>query len=394
MLRSAAPLLLALLVSNTAQAAIADTVARLGGADGVVLVVDSAGQVLASHNEGKVFTPASTLKVMTTLLAAEHLGLDNRFETDFFVVDDLLLVRGKGDPYLVSEELDAVAAELAPKLKGIELAGVAVDDSWFEAGIVVPGVTSTTEPYDALNSATAVNFNTIHVVVKGGVVSSAEEQTPLTPLATEVAKRQGVQGTNRINIGKSPQDSRRYAAELIAAKLRGVGVAVGSKVGDGAVPEGAVPLHTHQNSRTIGEVCAAMLYYSNNYIANQVFLAVGAAVQGAPASLDKSVAVSAAFVESHPGLKGFVMVEGSGISYNNQATSAAFAHALELFEPHKALLRVQHDAASKTGTLTVTKSVVGYADTKEHGMVRFVVSLNGAGSQRRWDIVQAVQSEL
>ncbi len=394
MLRSAAALLLFLLFAPPAQAGLGETVARLGGTNGVVYVVDAEGAVLATHNGDKSFTPASTLKVMTTLLAAEHLGLENRFETEFHLIEDTLLVRGKGDPFLVSEELDVVAADLAKKLEGKELKGVAIDDGWFATGIKIPGVTSTTEPYDALNSATAVNFNTINVIVKGGKVASAEEQTPLTPLATEVAKRQGVQGTNRINIGKSPKDSRRYAAELIAAKLRAAGVTVGAEVSDGAVPEDAEPLHVHQNSRTIGEVCAAMLYYSNNYIANQVFLAVGAAVRGAPASLDKSVEVSVAFIEANPGLEGFVMVEGSGISYTNQATSAAFAHALELFEPHKALLRVRHDSPHKTGTLKVTKSVVGYAETKEHGVVRYVVSLDGAGSQRRWDIVQALQREL
>jgi serine-type D-Ala-D-Ala carboxypeptidase/endopeptidase (penicillin-binding protein 4) len=393
-LRSAAALLLFLLAMPTAHAEIGETVARLGGAAGVVYVVDSKGEVLAAHNDHKTFTPASTLKVMTTLLAAEHLGLESRFETEFHLVEDTLLVRGKGDPFLVSEELDVVAAELAKKLEGVELKAVAIDDSWFTSGIKIPGVTGTTEPYDALNSATAVNFNTINVIVKGGTVASAEDQTPLTPLATEVAKRQGVQGTNRINIGKSPEDSRRYAAELIAAKLRAAGVTVGAEVADGAVPEGAEPLHIHQNSRTIGEVCAAMLYYSNNYIANQVFLAVGAAVKGAPASLDKSVEVSVAFIAANPGLEGFAMVEGSGISYTNQATSTAFAHALLLFEPHKALLRVRHDSPSKTGTLKVTKSVVGYTDTKEHGVVRYVVSLDGAGSQRRWDIVQALQREL
>jgi len=387
-------LILLFLTASTAHAGIQETVAKLGGSAGVVYVVDAKGQVLAAHNEDRSFTPASTLKVVTTLLAAEHLGLDNHFETDLYVVEDQLVVRGKGDPFLVSEELDLLAAALAPKLEGQTLKGVVIDDSWFVEGITIPGVTSTTEPYDALNSATAVNFNTINVVVKSGAVSSAEEQTPLTALAKEVALREGVQGKNRINIGKSNADAQRYAGELIAAKLRAAGVTIGDAVTSGHAPADSPPLHTHQNSRTIGEVCGAMLYYSNNYIANQVFLAVGAAVKGAPANLDKSVEVANAYIAAHPELTGIEMVEGSGISYKNQATSAAFAAALALFEPHKALLRVRHESAHKTGTLKVTKSVVGYAQTREHGEVRYVVSLDGNGSQRRWDIVQALQTEL
>ena len=68
---------------------------------------------------------------------------------------------------LLSEELDRAAIELKEKLGDQVLAGVAIDDSFFEEGIKVPGVSGSDEPYDALNSATAVNFNTINVVVDG-----------------------------------------------------------------------------------------------------------------------------------------------------------------------------------------------------------------------------------
>jgi len=375
-----------------ATADVQSEVAKLAG-NGVVLAVDKDGETVVSVHADKEFTPASTLKVVTTLLAAETLGLDARFETDFWVADGKLVVRGKGDPYLVSEELDLLAKDLAPKLEGQTLTGVVIDDSWFESGITIPGVTATTEPYDALNSATAVNFNTINVVVNDGVVTSAEDQTPLTALAKEVAKREGVRGKNRINIGKNPKDSRRYAGELIALKLAAAGVSIEPNVTDGTAPDEA-PLHTHQNSRTLGEVCGAMLYYSNNYIANQVFLAVGAKAKGAPASLAKSVEVANAFIAEHPALSGIAMVEGSGISYKNQATGQAFIGALTLFEPHRALLRVRHESPHKTGTLKITKSVVGYVETKEHGDVRYVISLDGGGSQRRWDIVKTLQRLL
>ena len=123
-------------------------------------------------------------------------------------------------------------------------------------------------------------------------------------------------------------------------------------------------------------------------------LAVGAHAKGAPANLDKSVEVANAFFTKHPELAGIEMVEGSGISYANKANTEAFAAALALFTPHKALLRVRHESSHKTGTLKITKSVVGYVSTKEHGIVRYVISLNGGGSQRRWDIVKALQSQL
>ncbi len=369
-----------------------DDVARLAGNDGVVYVLDEQGEALLELGGDRDFIPASTLKIVTALLASEYLGLESRFETDFFVQDEVLVVRGHGDPFLVSEELDLVVAALKDKLPATPLKGVLIDDSWFAEGIVIPGVGGSDNPYDALNSATAVNFNTINVRVDGGVVKSAEEQTPLTPLAEEIAKKRGVKGKDRINLSNSPQDVRRYASELIAAKLRGVGVSIGDATG--AATARGEPLYVHANTRTVSESVHALLYYSNNYIANQVFLAIGAKEKGAPATLEKGVAVAREFLASKPELAGLKVTEGSGISYENRATGPSLAAALALFAPHKGLMRQKNGTPNKTGTLTVTKSVAGYLETKAHGEIRFVISLDGGGSNRRWQIIDVLRSSL
>ena len=390
LLLATAPLLAA---PSVAHADLTSDVAAKAGSDSTVYVIDEAGEVLVDHGGDRSFIPASTLKVFTCALAAEYKGMDSHFETRFWLEGDRLIVKGGGDPFLVSEELDLIAAELYPLLEGVQLAGVWIDDSYFEAGIKVPGVGGSEQPYDALNSATAVNFNTINVRVDGGTVTSAEEQTPLTPLAEEVARRRGVKGKLRVNLSNEPTEVRRYAAELIAAKLRVAGVQVGDGWGDAIAPT-REPDHLHLNSRTLSEVCAGLLYYSNNYIANQVFLSVGAAEHGEPASLEKSVRVATAFIAKHPELQGMVVTEGSGISYDNRATGPAMAATLTLFAPYKDLLRTKHDTPGKTGTLTVTKSVIGYLDTKEHGTVRFVISLDGSGDSRRWQIIDLLRERL
>jgi D-alanyl-D-alanine carboxypeptidase/D-alanyl-D-alanine-endopeptidase (penicillin-binding protein 4) len=190
----------------------------------VVWVVDSNDKVLLDLGGDKSFLPASTLKVFTVALAAEHLDLESHFETKFFLVDDRLVVEGSGDPYLVSEELDLIAAALKVRLGDQALSGVWIDDSAFADNIVIPGAGKSEKPYDALNSATAVNFNQINVKRVDGEFFSAEEQTPLTPLARERARAMGVTSEDRINISSDPIAVRRYAAELIAAKLRVAGV--------------------------------------------------------------------------------------------------------------------------------------------------------------------------
>ena len=90
--------------------------------------------------EAPTFIPASTLKVFTCLLADQHLGMESRFETRFFLDGDPLIVQGGGDPFLVSEELDAIVAALDGPLGATVLSGVFRDDSPFEPGIVLPAL--------------------------------------------------------------------------------------------------------------------------------------------------------------------------------------------------------------------------------------------------------------
>jgi len=359
----------------------------------VVYVVDAQDRVLVDINGETPFIPASTLKVFTTLLAAQHLGLDEHFTTEFFQDGDRLVIRGNGDPYLVSEELTRIANALRIRLDGKRLARVVVDDSFFVPHLTIPGVRGSANPYDAPNSATSANFNTISVARRNGKLVSAEAQTPLTPLAESLARRYRIRGSARIPLSNNNGEAARYAGELLAAKLRAAGVKVSGGVDAGRAPA-EPPLYVHENSRTVGNVCQELLYHSNNYIANQVFLAVGAKVEGAPASLDKSRRVSQRFIAAHPELEEVVVIEGSGLSYDNRVTAPAMAALLKLFAPFRYLLKEKDGVPHKTGTLFVTRTLVGYLNTESHGTVRFVIALDGSKSDRRWQIVEALRQEL
>jgi D-alanyl-D-alanine carboxypeptidase/D-alanyl-D-alanine-endopeptidase (penicillin-binding protein 4) len=390
-------LLLLLLAPATQAATLTEEVAALAGGNGLVYVVDAEERVVVNLRGSVPTVPASTLKVVTTVMAGEVLGYDTHFRTHFWVEGGMLVVRGEGDPLLVSEELDtasrAIGARLSPDVLARGLDGVAIDDSYFEGTIDIPGVGDSLEPYDAINTATAVNFNTINVRWKDGRYESAEPQTPMTPLAEDLARRKGIRGELRFNLSSRPADVRRYAGELIAAKLRAAGVKVGAKVTEGRAPA-TEPLYTHENSKTVADTCQAMLRFSNNYIANQVFLAIGARVEGAPASLARSVRVARAWLAERPDLAGVEMHEGSGISYDNRVTGPAMAAALRRIEPRIDLLREKNGTPSKTGTLKVAKTVAGFIDTASHGRLRFVILLDGGGSERRWKIVDLLKARL
>ena len=139
---------------------------------GLVLVMDDKGNELIAQNVDKPFVPASVTKIVTAWVAMEILGGDYRFETKFYLDDKrVLYVRGGGDPFLISEELAPLANELVAAVGKEPITGIVLDASYYPSDLRIPGIENTGEAYDALNSALAVNFNTIAAVRKGKTVA-------------------------------------------------------------------------------------------------------------------------------------------------------------------------------------------------------------------------------
>src|ERR1700720_5060639 len=143
----------------------------------LVLVVDEKGNELIAQNADQPFVPASVNKIVTAWLAMEVLGGDYRFETRFYLDDKrVLYVRGGGDPFLISEELAPLATDLVAVVGKKPIDGIVLDASYYPSNLRIPGIEDTNNAYNALNSALAVNFNTIYAVRSGNKVSSAEKQ--------------------------------------------------------------------------------------------------------------------------------------------------------------------------------------------------------------------------
>ena len=79
-------------------------------------------------------------------------------------------MHGGGDPFLISEELALLATELVAAIGKKPIAGIMLDASYFPADLRIPGVEDTNKSFDTLNSALAVNFNTINAVRRGNKV--------------------------------------------------------------------------------------------------------------------------------------------------------------------------------------------------------------------------------
>ncbi len=362
---------------------------------GLVLVMDEKGNELVRQNADKPFVPASVAKIVTAWLAMEALGADYRFQTRFYLDGGrALYIRGGGDPFLISEELAQLAPALVAAIGKQPLSGIVLDASYYPSDIRIPGIENTDEAYDALNSALAVNFNTIHATREGKTVHSAEEQTPITPLATSQFLARGPQGRGRISLIKDPIVGLQYAGELIAAFIERAGGSVKGKISIGAVPEGMEPVYVHRQSRPLSNILAGLLLNSNNYIANQVFLEIGGHRLGGPVSLKKSLQAANEMLVRHGLAEAIHLEEGSGISRGNRFTARGLAQLLHLFEPYATLLRSRDGARFKTGTFSGVSTLAGYADTSKHGRVRFVIALTSKDGAMRFRLLKAIRSEL
>jgi len=383
-----------LLLSAPALAGVKENVAALAP-QGLVLVMDAKGNESVAQNTDEPFVPASVTKIVTAWLAMEVLGGDYRFKTRFYLDDKrVLYVRGGGDPFLISEELAPLATKLVAAVGKKPIAGIVLDASYYPSNLRIPGIEDTDEAYNALNSALAVNFNTVYAVRSGNKVRSAEKQTPITPLAINQFRLRGPNGSGRISLSQDPLVSLQYAGELIAAFIERAGGSVKGKISTGLVPKGLEPVYVHRQSRTLSEILVELLRVSNNYIANQVFLEIGGHRLGGPVSLEKSLQVANEMLAAHGLAAAIHLEEGSGISRNNHFTARGLAKVLELFAPHADLLRGHDGGMNKTGTMEGVRTLAGYADASGHGRVRFVISLTSNDDEMRFRLLRTIESGL
>lgn len=361
----------------------------------LVYVMDEKGDELLAQNADKPFVPASVAKIVTAWLAVEVFGLDYRFKTRFYLDGERkLYIRGGGDPFLISEELALLAPQLVSAIGKEPITGIVLDPSYYPADLRIPGIENTSESYDALNSALAVNFNTIAAARKGNSVVSAEPQTPITPLAISQFKARGPQGRGRISLAQDPKLSLLYAGELIAAFIDKAGGSVKGPITIGPVPDGLEPVYVHHQSRSLAKIINQLLIGSNNYIANQVFLEIGAHRFGGPVSLDKSLKVANEMLAANGLADAIRLEEGSGISRGNSFTARGLAQVLNLFVPYAELMQGRDGGTNKTGTLSGVRTLAGYADTAKNGRVRFVISLKGNTGAMRYQLLKAIEAGL
>jgi serine-type D-Ala-D-Ala carboxypeptidase/endopeptidase (penicillin-binding protein 4) len=277
--------------------------------------------------------PASTMKLLTTLVALEELGPAYTWKTEAYaaapvhngVLDGDLYIKGYGDPYLVIEHfwrfLRALRKGGLTEIRG----DLVIDQDFFEP---VPGQPTdfdrrphrayNVQPHALLVNFQAVNFRFLPQPHQQRVQIVADPQPAQLAIdnrvrltngpcgggaravGLQVADRAGFQKmvfSGRYSVHCGDDDFYRVVAEpnnhthgVFKTLWQEMGGRFAGGVRDGVVPGGAILLHSAM-SPPLSEIIRVVNKYSNNVMTRQLLLTLGAEKQGAPGTVEKGIAV-------------------------------------------------------------------------------------------------------
>ena len=317
----------------------------------------SASQPLVAVNAERGLLTASVIKVVTTYAGLELLGPAYAWSTEVHAhgpvrdgtLEGDLIVRGLGDPKITLESfwllLRSVRARGIREVRG----DLVLDRSYFVTEEVDQGRfdNEPTQPYNTLPDALLVNHKAVRISLvpdldQRRVRISAEPPLPEIQIANNVALdnapcgdwrsriRQDVVSEGAVarftftgRLSSQCQEQARYysvlspqvyTAGLFRVLWGELGGQLRGNVREGMVPQGAT-LIARQESPSLAELARDINKYSNNVMARQLYLALGAATFGMPASAEKSErAIRRWIAEKGLDVPGLTLENGSGLS--------------------------------------------------------------------------------
>ena len=388
------------------------------------------GALLFDHHGERPLNPASNQKLLTATAAVELLGADYRFETTFSRDDEILYVRGGGDPSLQMEDIESIAAALASQLDGIEQ--IVVDESFFSAARFGPGYDATGpgHAYQAPSGPLSLQFNTVMVTARPGsageplhvstfpecdhvLIDSTANTVGGRGLSidtrrrgdhTVVVVRGGLRaGHAPVRIRRRIHDPGQFAGTTLATALARRTGGDPLPVVRGSAPPNARPLHTHR-SAPLREVLTSALKWSNNFTIEQVLRTLGRHATGQPGDWDNGSDVLLRFWNALGQDEGTLAFENaSGLSRTGRVAPRALVDMMALWRDGEGsqvvdalpvagregtlrgrLFRTRGRVRAKTGTLKGASALSGIV-TDKHGepQVAFSVLVNGPIGAKR-----------
>jgi serine-type D-Ala-D-Ala carboxypeptidase/endopeptidase (penicillin-binding protein 4) len=416
--------------------------------------------------------PASLAKLPTTAFALETLGTGFTFSTRVLAWGEQrgdtlagdLVIAGGGDPFLVSERMWLLAREVRAAGLRVVTGRLLVDDSWMAADSTDPVRACEREfsdrPYAAKLSALAVNFDAAAIRITPGRRAGdpvAVETDPLpaaylridnrlttgTPGSAEqivirlnpeegggeIARIEGMLpagAPTRVEY-RSVSDPLSFSASMVRAFLAREGIVIAGPTVCSVTPAGS-RLLVDFPSLPLRELVAKVNRYSNNFMADQVALALATredtgAGNAPPDSIARNPSTHPANLtragrwitnrlrETCGAPPAGQQLDGSGLHPGNRLTAETLARLLvrewtnlrigpdfaaSLAEPGRdGTLRNRFQDGQrpvlrgKTGTMSepLASGIAGYVETGPGQVVAFVILMN-APANSGWDLAR------
>ena len=420
----------------------------------LVLDVDPRQPPRLSHRADVPMNPASVMKLVTTFAALDLLGPAYSWRTPVYLdgavregtLHGNLHLRGLGDPKLVIERLWLLLRRV--QALGVrQIAGdIVLDRSAFDVGETDPANFDgePLRPYNATADALLLNFKSVSMTFtpeRSSNTALVQFEPPLAgvEMQSRVPLIAGECGDYRAGLKAELSDPTKFrfagaypgnCAEKVWSvayadpksfalrAVEGLWREMGGRL-LGAVREGRVPATTANgspaagesplepsfelNSAPLAEIIRDINKYSNNVMAQQLFLTLSLAAPGSSVSATSATPVSRASADASRAVlrrwwlerfeaKDFPLVDnGSGLSRRSRITAQALARLLQAAysSPLMPDFVASLPLSGVDGTLKNRRAMVGSAHLKT-GSLRDVSALAGyvhAASGRRYVMV-------
>jgi D-alanyl-D-alanine carboxypeptidase/D-alanyl-D-alanine-endopeptidase (penicillin-binding protein 4) len=406
----------------------------------VSVVIEKVGDrtPIVALNAGKPMMPASTMKVITTWSGLSMLGPDYRWRTSAYADGTLdangilhgnLYIRGTGDPKLVPEELiDLVQKIRKAGINGIDGALV-LDKQYFDISTrdLPPFDDDITAPYNVGPDPLLYAFKSLTFTMtpspdgrvaidvlpelsqlridnalretrgpcRGDVptprITQQPDGTVVAEFTGELSERCGPRSINMAVL----DHSAFFAGGFLALWQQSGGTFAGT-TRDGAVPPGARLVAIHDGPMLAG-IVHDINKFSNNTMARNLFLTLGAVKLKPPATLPKAREAVETFLQRQGLDTAYLTIDnGSGLSRDARVTALTLADVLQAanaspvaqdfvnslpivgvdgtMRNRLTTAPVDGNAHIKTGTLRDVRAIAGYVASAD-GVSYVVVSL-------------------
>ena len=325
------------------------------------------GKILYDKNPLKLMNPASNVKLVTSSSALYNLGPQFHFSTEFYSDTRLhrgairnLWIKGYGDPFLVTEEMEKIVNTLYEKGLRVVEGNIFADDSYFDQKNKISyRFTQDSKLHEIVTGALSFNFNSIRFWLSPAKNEGAQPTITLEPPVSfaevlnearttsprsllEIESEVEFEPKSQLRVhGQLPKRYRQfsmnqvildpalYTATIIKDFLKARGIKVLGNIERKQVPSRATVLYEHDSS-PLTEILIGLNKFSNNFTAEQLIKVMGAKKYAPPGSTEKGLQVIRDYM-THLGIHpaSYTITNGSGLSKDNRLSAAQIVRVLE-----------------------------------------------------------------